>query len=121
MQNPTHIYALPGTYTVTLTATNCISSNTTTFVLTVGPNGIDENLNALQISVFPNPFTDQFTINSSLFPAVVNVYNLLGEQVSSMKLETKMAKLKTGDLSAGVYFVKVSAKGVEQVVKVVKQ
>lgn len=69
-----------------------------------------------EASVGPNPTMDKTTIrfNSEVENATVNVYNVLGELVSSINLTTKSNAVDV-DLSkfdAGTYFVKVISENV---------
>lgn len=57
LQNPTHVYANAGTYTVTLIVCNCVSCDTVTYLINVVPSGVEEyGLSAFD--VFPVPFSD---------------------------------------------------------------
>ena len=75
--------------------------------------GVDENLLNEGFSIFPNPTNGivnlQFSVNAM---ATVDVYNVLGERVSSNTFNT--SGLRTVDLSAlnnGVYYMNVNADG----------
>ena len=58
-----------------------------------------------QFSLFPNPAKDQFTIslNKSIALDHVNIYNQLGQLISS----TQKTTVSTSGLSAGMYYVEV--------------
>ena len=82
-QNATHIYALPGTYTVCLTASNACTSDTSCVAVSVLLTGI-EDVTGTSMEVYPNP-TDGI-LNLSVPKEVTNgmsvtIYNLLGEVV----------------------------------------
>ena len=58
-----------------------------------------------QFNLYPNPVKDQFTIqlNQSLDLQKVNIYNSLGQFISS----TTKRIVDTTDLSSGLYYVEV--------------
>jgi PKD repeat protein len=117
LQNPVHTYMAAGTYTVTLVATNCISSDTIFMVITVTPNGIEELAAGSTVSVFPNPFTEQTTLlilsPGGFKNAEVELLDVLGQQVMQMDIavsgkRTEVPIQRTG-MASGVYFYKVYA------------
>ncbi len=114
LQNPSHVYTLPGTYTVTLIATNCVGPDTTTFALTVGPNGVgDVSGSMFQVSVFPNPANESTIIALSGIEgrAEAELFNAVGENVGHWSMVKGDNKISLKDQSAGVYFIKVTAEG----------
>ncbi len=80
-------------------------------------------------SIYPNPFNPGFTVIVNLSSATdlnIQIYNILGEEVSQTKTERLGAGkheigLPNGGLSSGVYFIHVStAKGATEVRKMVR-
>ena len=62
------------------------------------------------ISIFPNPSTGEFTVQSSLFNVQnIEVYNALGEKVISKNINAKIGTLNLKD--DGIYFVKMTSNG----------
>ncbi len=78
------------------------------FALTVGFEELSMNYN--ELSVYPNPASDNFTIsiNEVMKNAQVEIYNVLGEKVYSAVLNNKQETINTKQFSSGIYFVKVS-------------
>ncbi len=72
-----------------------------------------EELEEENISISPNPATNQFTIeNSQLRINVIHIYSVLGKEVFSQQLTTNNQQLSI-DISmwkAGIYFVEVETK-----------
>jgi hypothetical protein len=104
--NPTHVYG-PGTYTVTLDATNSCGTVTTTDVIVVLPTGIKE-LNENQLSIYPNPSTGTISIaleNAAL--SLIEVYNVLGEKVYSESFAALRKELDLSSLDAGMYSIRI--------------
>ena len=66
--------------------------------------GIDD-LNQLDISVYPNPTSDTVYINSSSSQLKVVVFDILGKQVLN---KPNTNSVDVSSLSKGVYFIKVS-------------
>lgn len=65
-ENPIHVYAEPGTYTVVLTATGPCSADTHTGLFTASVTGMDEALEAYNLSLYPNPNHGTFEITMEL-------------------------------------------------------
>jgi len=81
------------------------------------PVGIEEITNSNEeVLISPNPTTNQFTIeNSQLRINSIHIYNVLGELVQSLKLESLKLEvvIDVSTWKAGVYFVEVETeKGV---------
>ena len=68
------------------------------------------------ISVYPNPVRDRLSVRGEDIQ-LVEVYNIVGQQVMTSTETT----LELGDLTAGIYFVRVVADGNTVTQRVVKQ
>jgi len=81
------------------------------------PVGVEEiRMDETGVAIYPNPTTNQFTIeNSQLRINSIHIYNVLGELVQSLKLESLKLEvvIDVSTWKAGVYFVEVETeKGV---------
>jgi hypothetical protein len=85
--------------------------------------GVEEEINANDIFIFPNPATGKITIESSreLNFTEIKIQNSLGQTVSSSftrngnKIEVNVSNLKEG-----IYFLKIKVKEKEIIKKFVK-
>lgn len=87
-QNPTHVYAAAGTYSVTLSINGLACS--VLYVVNVGTVGVDELGGGLSFTLFPNPANDQtkLQLNQKLqSPTSLIVYTLDGKMVRSMMVD----------------------------------
>jgi len=78
-------------------------AGTITLVGECGVSGIN-TVKAVNISVQPNPVTDILTINADFDKVVIN--NILGQEISTMN-QIKTNRIDVGDLSKGIYIIKV--------------
>ena len=128
-QNPAHSYGLPGTYTVTMIATNsagCSDTIVKTGYITVTWEGIGisefEN-KLLRVSVIPNPFKTSTEIRiiahneNQLRNLSLKVYDLLGKEMRSFELDNHHSlsgnsitvNFDRDELLAGLYFYKIES------------
>lgn len=107
---PTHPYAAPGTYTVTLTAEKCGQTATTAQAIVVGPNGLAEPVvNALV--VVPNPASTQLTIHGAEGSAwAYGIHNSLGVNIRTGTLPAG-GSVDIRALPDGIYFLELRANG----------
>ncbi len=115
-QDPSNTYNTPGTYTVTLTATNSVGCfSTETMVITVeDPSGIpDENLAAM-LSFYPNPTEGELNLTwDELNVDKVEITNHLG-QILYQKQNlsgTQNCQFDMGKDPKGIYFIHVYVEG----------
>ncbi|PIY34614.1 MAG: hypothetical protein COZ08_00955, partial [Bacteroidetes bacterium CG_4_10_14_3_um_filter_42_6] len=73
------------------------------------PDAIDE-LTANQISLFPNPATQSFTIQSERPIDQIQVVDIVGKLVAEFNQPEKKLAINTIDWEKGTYFVKVTQK-----------
>jgi len=79
--------------------------------------GIDDVEQLVGLKLFPNPFSDYFTIESetALDNSSIEILNNLGQVVFSKELSGRQIKLDIADLSSGVYYYTIkSAKFIKQ-------
>jgi hypothetical protein len=70
------------------------------------PNSIEET-NAQKVSIYPNPVNDVLNVNAAGFDKV-EIVNFLGQVVYSNQVTATDFQINTADLTAGVYFVRLS-------------
>ncbi len=123
---PTHTFALPGTYTVELTATNICGASTLQQTIVVVTTGTVE-LDWLQsFRLFPNPNTGSFTLEMVGEPQddlTFTLFNSLGQQVRREVADFKIGTLNRvfdyQDLPAAVYALQIQGGTKTVFVKVV--
>ena len=117
-ENPAHVYAASGTYTVTLTVTNDCGSETFTGAVSTTVS-LDELAGLGTISVYPNPSNGLFTMDVNLNQSMkldIVVVNVLGETVAVKEINALNGiSSEVIDLSSdapGVYFLKIMSDNV---------
>ena len=73
------------------------------------PTAIIEN--KLAHNLYPNPATNQFTINNSNVESIT-LFNTLGMKVKEQKLNANQNTIYKGNLSNGLYFYTLNKKGI---------
>jgi hypothetical protein len=87
-------------------------------VINTAETGIGEN--DLSVSVFPNPFTNRFTVNcNNSQPVLLEVYSLDGLLIVKDFIDG-FAEFDFSDKQPGVYFLKLKSSGKTSVFKLVK-
>ena len=108
---PEHIYTASGIYNVCLTVTNKKGSNSTCQdVKTAVYEQMEDKSNTL--SIYPNPATDQISLASNTlswkaFPAIMNIYDMLGRLVLSKPIQYVTDVVDISELTTGVYMWKL--------------
>ncbi|MEP7171059.1 MAG: PKD domain-containing protein [Bacteroidota bacterium] len=127
-QNPVHTYTFAGTYTVTLTVSNGLCSNTYTTIITVLSIEHIQLSNGSILEVYPNPASEIATIEFAYNePSVkLDVIDYLGQSIISNTLYPASGNLYKTDLdisslSSGIYFLKVTSKSEIVFLQLVKE
>jgi len=115
IQNPSHTYALGGTYTAQLIVTNICGADTTSYTFTIYPVGIMQTTNNDDnFVVFPNPSNGIVHLNITSERkqfCTIKLFNLIGKEVSNYSCQLEQRKnmypLDLSSMAKGVYFVQV--------------
>ena len=125
--NPVHQFAKPGPFNVKLIAINqCYTATTQTLLFT----GVKENQSSvLGFSANPNPTTGNISLAYFLAEkstVEIDVYNLVGEKITSLVNETQNVGKRTIDfdtksmgMKAGVYLLKIKTGSSSQTLRLV--
>ena len=110
--NPVHTYSVGGTYIVCLTAMNQFGcSDTLCMNVTVGPQGVYDFEKLNSIVLFPNPTRGKFTVKlkeNVKENISASLYNMMGEKILEQNLNGTETLFDVSNLSAGVYYVKLT-------------
>lgn len=106
VSNPIHQYNYGGTYNVKLTGTmgQCSLTDSTTVVINGPPAGIEDILNETNISVYPNPVVNNFTITSS-FNSNLSILNSSGKIVYTAIINEGNNSIDNLNLVSGIYIL----------------
>ncbi len=80
------------------------------------PLGVDD-VNALNVQVYPNPTSNKIYFKGLLNEAVVEVFSVDGRQLSTIKV-IKNSALDL-EVSSGIYVLKISSDGKSMIKKVI--
>ncbi len=112
-----------GTYYVTVTDDNgCEKIDTVVVDFNIGINPFTTN--NFQYTIYPNPATDELTIqpNLSFNNCKIEITNTIGVKISSQEIKSPTTQLNIKSLPIGIYFIKLKMQnGETQIKKFVKQ
>lgn len=74
-----------------------------------------------EIKIFPNPFTDNISVNLATQVKTVVILNSLGEKVYSAQVNAAEAEINAGDLVPGIYFMQIETTEGVITRKIIKQ
>ncbi len=106
-----------GSYAVVVTNGTCVDTSACVSIYSVGING---NAIANSVSVYPNPSSGMFTIESTNRSQVI-VTSVLGEIVFNQMMEVGKHNIDLQNQANGVYFVKVISNNKQQMIKLIKE
>lgn len=116
VQNPQHLYAAGGNYTVTLIVSNECGADTLTQSITVWPTGIENKDLFSDLQLFPNPATATAYLQLTIYTAAdwhVEVVNLQGQVVYAHTLGYLQGAvthtIPVNNLATGMYLVRVTS------------
>jgi hypothetical protein len=83
----------------------------------------DTSLNDINISCYPNPVTDVLTINANKPVKSVKVFNMLGQLVKTVNMDTDLNEvdININNLSSGTYFIKVATYAQQKSFTIIKK
>ncbi len=124
-KNPSHNYAAKEGQSVDVTlevVTNNNCSNFFTEKINLPQFSDVEVLQALGLSVYPNPVQDKVYIaNEQGIPGSIKVVNLAGETALATALNSSTTSINVEQLATGVYFLQITVDSKEVSVKLLKK
>ena len=119
LQNPAISYSVPGTYKVTMKATNTAGSNSITkesYIIVATASGVDDE-GAGTILIYPNPVSDNLNIICEDDFSVV-LYDLYGRIMYS---GTNARLVDMSDIKPGIYVLEITSGNKLQKHKIVRE
>jgi hypothetical protein len=102
--NPVHTYAVPGNYTVTLSAYHCDREDTSSMALETNLSA--NSFSKTTVQWFPNPTAGWVTISSANPIAQKEIYTLNGQLLE--RIENSNQQLDFSGYPEGIYFVRIT-------------
>ena len=109
---PIHLYDSIGVYSVCLIVSNSNGSDTLCRVLNLGTSATNESESFVQMSVSPNPFSDNVRVemNANLNKPIFRLRDQIGRVVREYRLTFGVTDLDASSVPPGIYFWEVSGK-----------
>lgn len=108
-QNPSVTYNTPGTYNVTLTATNSYGNNSITktdYITVIPTTGMANPSNDL-VKVYPNPANNFVTLQSTFVPEEIRIIDQLGNLIRIVKPADTKSIVSLNNIPTGVYSISI--------------
>jgi len=105
----------------TVTASNQFGSVATIVAIEVQAALSDSNFNSNDVSVYPNPVKDKFTISKAQAVITVSVFDALGQPVRKIETGAPEHILDLSCCESGVYFCKITSGSEIKEIKILKE
>ncbi len=97
---------------------DCYESYPTRFNPSVN---IEETLTTTKnITVYPNPFTNQITVSSETGLQKIELFHANGQVINNVSISDKEFTLETSQLMNGIYFLQVTSLDGMEIIKIIK-
>ncbi len=124
-ENPNHIYADEGVYTVVLSATNECGTITYQEEVTVtGPTSIDKIDILSAVNINPNPNNGDFVLSMNAIASGevrIEIYNIMGQQVKADNFQISSGHnnkaIELGNQTSGAYLILLKKGDQRQIIK----
>jgi PKD repeat protein len=117
-----HTYSVAGTYTVCATAYNSCGMAIHCETFNTSGVGIGQTPSLANINVYPNPASQDITVENTLPGTTMEIYSVVGSLMLQTALQSNREKLDISDLSTGIYMIRFTDKEQRKTsVKFVKQ
>ena len=101
----TYTVTINGSYAVVVVQNGCTDTSTCYIVSTV--NIADNNFNK-SLSLYPNPATTTFTIESTNKIQSIKVFDILGEEILKQVQNDQRVSIDVSGIAKGIYFVQIT-------------
>ncbi len=115
--NKMYVFSNPGTYTITLKATNASGTNQAVQTITVDAcvGLIENSTSSTALEVFPNPANEEFSVmlpntKESYNVTLVNVLGAVVFETTTSKNAPEKLNIRVANQPSGVYFLNVQSK-----------
>lgn len=109
-QNPTYTYSSSGSFEICLTVSNTCGMSTFCDSLHIGSTSLDIEDSDFEVSISPNPFTQNINLDISSHKHEsyqMSMLNFAGEEVLFEKTQAKKHALNLDFLPSGIYFLHI--------------
>ncbi len=118
-KTPTYNYLYSGGFKVRMVATNAAGCQCEVVKFLSANSAVSNIKSNTNVTIYPNPNNGTFTINSNSTSGMkIEVYNVLGSKILSQVTTDEAAVINLGDVSKGIYLVKVTINGVTSTTKI---
>ncbi len=109
MQNPSHIFTYDGNYTISLTVSDGISTNTEVkdSYIKVGPSSIEEMI-AQSIDLYPNPAKGMVQFKSEFEINTIKIYDYRGKLVNDIVVNDNSVTINIENIKPGIYMIQAN-------------
>ncbi len=97
-----------------------VTTLTITITQDVGTTGIDD-ITKESVSMFPNPVTNELTINELIPNSIISIFGLNGKLLINRFAKSRSEKIDVSSLAKGIYLIKVTDKKAIKTSKLIKQ
>lgn len=121
--NPEHTYTFSDTFTVSLTIYTpwyCISKITKKDLIVVLPLGINEFFGSSGINLFPNPVTNNLTLEN-LQNSIIEILNIQGQIIIHQTIYQAKANIDVTNIENGLYILRLTSNDKNGLIKFIKE
>ena len=85
------------------------------------PTDVEEHYSNNSFKLYPNPVNEKFIVENDQVVNQYEIYNILGEMIAGLKVNSNTFEVDATGMPAGVYFIRLNSEGLVQTKRFVKK